>query len=115
MSGFPCRVSADLRAYQILEDRVPDEICDRCGAQLFGDKRNPKWQPSDDNWLVCPCGNALCEDCCVAIREAEDATGLQRWLGWETVHNEGFCSPGCILAELEKRKREVRWLEMEGQ
>lgn len=112
MTELPCRVSADLRAYQLREDRAPDEICDRCGASLFGDKRNPKWQPSDEGWLICPCGNALCEDCCGLIREAEDDSGFRKWLGWETTHNEGFCSPGCMAEQLKTERAKVGALRL---
>lgn len=109
----PCRVSADLREHQRREDAAADEICDQCGASLFGNQWNPKWKPSDENWLICPCGNALCEDCCIGIRTAERGTGLQKWLGWETTHNEGFCSPGCMADRLRSIEKMIAQIAME--
>ena len=105
----PCRVSADELAHDREQERLPYWTCQRCQAELYDE------DASKQNWLVCKgCGEALCEECAadmgdIAERAASEGTaayvhrpGDERFTRLESVHNLGFCRPGCLAAAHER-------------
>lgn len=111
----PCRVSADELKHDRDSEKLPYWTCQRCQEELFEE------DASAQNWLVCAgCGRALCEECVIFIAEtAEESQRYgpaahtymendERFTRLGSVHNLGFCSPGCLAMSYEMARKELR-------
>lgn len=101
-------VSADELARDREQEKLPFWTCQRCNAKLFDED----W--AAQNWLVCKlCGEALCEECladlsCTDRRHDMNALIYWKYLNPESVHDLGFCRPGCLAAAYERDGWEYR-------
>ena len=100
MTDTPCRVSADLRADQLREDRRERAAMVECSRGCG--RRVHESDIKDYDWIECKrheCHNVLCVDCQGELDKDSS------WFGClEAVYEDEYCSPWCVVLDLRAAK-----------